>query len=328
MGCNHPLKAFDTGELTENGKPLYVIAASNRPVFPYREALKITQKPSLNVETLEMNGSRFLINPVDIPCGKCVGCRMAHAKEWAVRCTLEKEYYSDDECLFLTLTYRNKDLPQDKQLRKKDLQDFWKRLRFAGYRFRYFACGEYGETYQRPHYHAIVFGLRLSDLKFKELSGSLSQLYESEELTRIWAHGLAVVGYADSASIAYVSGYVEKKQRDPRWDSYLVKPFLTMSRKPALGTRYLEDNEDVIIATNKVYGNFGNVHHHSVPRHFLRKLGTKDETWYAGRSLVMQERGKAAKLVDRVTFGCDKDWLIGEMKDEILINKLNEIERS
>lgn len=328
MGCNHPLKAFDTGELTENGKPLYVIAASNRPVFPYREALKITQKESLNVETLEMNGSRFLINPVEIPCGKCVGCRMSHAKEWAVRCTLEKQYYPDDACLFLTLTYRNSDLPPDGQLRKKDLQDFWKRLRFAGYKFRYFACGEYGETYHRCHFHAIVFGLRLADLKFKELSGTMSQLYESQELTRIWSHGLAVVGYADSASIAYVAGYVEKKQRDPRWDSYLVKPFLTMSRKPAIGTFYLEDNEASIISTNKVYGNFGTTHSHSVPRHFLRKLGVKDETWYAGRSLVMQERGKAAKLVDRVSFNCDKDWLIGEMKDEILIHKLNEIERS
>lgn len=328
MSCHHPLKAFDTGEVTENGKPLYMIVSGNRPILPYREACRFVGKQLKNVETSLIGNTLFLTDPIEVPCGHCIGCRMAHAKEWAVRCALEKDLYKDDECLFLTLTYDNKHLPPDGQLRKEDLQKFWKRLRKAGYTFRYFACGEYGETYHRCHFHAIVFGLKLEDLKFKELSHNMEPLYESKELTRIWSHGLCAIGYADSASIAYVAGYVEKKQNDPNWNSYKVKPFVVMSRKPAIGSNYLDKNEDSIIATNKVYGCFGSVHSAPVPRHFLRKIGSKDEMWLAGRSLVMKERGKVVKVTERAVFGCSKDWIIGEVKDELALMKLDKIERS
>lgn len=328
MGCNHPLHAFDTGEVTENGKPVYMIVSGNKPYVPYRAACQFTGKHLKNVPTSLIGNTLFLTNPIDIPCGHCVGCRMQHAKEWSVRCSLERENYSDDECLFLTLTYDPRHLPFEGQLCKKDLQDFWKRLRRAGYKFRYFACGEYGEQYQRPHYHAIVFGLRLTDLVFYSMSNNMSSLYSSKELQRIWSNGAVSIGYADSASIAYVAGYCEKKQNDPHWNDYKVKPFTTMSRKPALGTQYLMDNERSIIATNKVYGDFGSTHSFGVPRHFIRKLGEKDEIWLSSRSIVMQERGKQAKILERAVYCCSDDYYIGEIKDELALMKLKEIKRS
>lgn len=328
MSCNHPLHAFRTGRLTENGKEEYIITSGEIDRLSYESAMNSVKGPLLSVHMENINGRRFLVDPLEIPCGKCVGCRMAKAKEWSVRCALERSYYPEDDCLFLTLTYDDDHLPKDGWLCKRDLQLFWKRLRKAGFRFRYFACGEYGETYHRPHYHAIVFGLHLDDLDFFSVSHSMSQLYVSSTLSGVWQNGLCVAGYADSGSIAYTAGYVEKKQNDPAWDSYAVKPFITMSRKPAIGTRYLLDNTRSIIGSNKVYGDFGNCHSYSVPRHFVRKIGQEDELWLAGRSAVMQERGKAAKSIEHCVYGISNDQYLGFVKDELLIQKLNKIERS
>lgn len=328
MGCNHPLHAFKTGRLTENGKEEFLIASGSLDLLPYSSATKFTNEPFLNVPTKVIGHRRFLFDPLDIPCGHCVGCRMSHAKEWAVRCCLEKTYYNDEECLFLTLTYDNKHLPQDRSLCKRDLQLFWKRLRRAGYEFRYFACGEYGERYHRPHYHAIVFGLNLADLEYFSMSGNLSQLFRSKTLDELWPHGLIVAGYADNASMAYTAGYVEKKQNDPLWNSYKVKPFVVMSRKPAIGTRYFLEHGESIISSNKVYGDFGLSHSHSVPRHFIRKLSDADEIWAAGRSLVMKMRAERARDVEHAVYGCSDDNYLGFLKDELALMKLNEIERS
>ena len=80
--------------------------------------------------------------------------------------------------------------------------------------------------------------------------------------------------------------------------------------------------------SNKVYGNFGNTHSFSVPRHFLRKSGEEDEIWYSSRSVVMQKRGKAAKDIEHSVYRCSDDNYIGFLKDEIALAKLEEIERS
>lgn len=327
MSCNHPLHAFKTGRLTENGKDEYIITSGSLDKLSYESAMNMVKAPLFNVHMDDVNHRNFLTDPIEVPCGHCVGCRMAKAKEWSVRCALEREYYVDD-CYFLTLTYDDRHLPKDGMLCKKDLQDFWKRLRKAGYRFRYFACGEYGETYQRPHYHAIVFGLNIPDLRFYRLSNRMSQLFVSQEIQRIWSNGFVSIGYADTGSIAYTAGYCEKKQDDPHWNDYRVKPFITMSRKPALGTAYLLEHKDTIIASNKVYGDFGSSHQQPVPRHFIRKLGELDEDWLKGRSLVMQERAQAAKVIEHCVYRCADDDYLGFVKDEIALNKLSKIERS
>lgn len=58
--------------------------------------------------------------------------------------------------------YKPKNYPYLYVLRKKDLQDFIKRLRFQlrskfNAEIRYFAVGEYGPKHFRPHYHIILY---------------------------------------------------------------------------------------------------------------------------------------------------------------------------
>lgn len=328
MSCNHPRHAFKTGRLTENGKDEYIVTDGSVDMLPFGDASKHIGELANQVHREVINGRMFLTDPIEIPCGSCVGCRMAHAKEWAVRCVLERDYFSQDDCYFLTLTYDNAHLPKDGQLNKRDLQLFWKRLRRAGYSFRYFACGEYGETYKRPHFHAIVFGLHLDDLRFFSLSDRKSTLFTSKTIEDAWPNGLSVLGYADIGSIAYTAGYVEKKQNDPDWSSYKVKPFVVMSRKPAIGTLYILDKKESIISSNKVYGAFGKSHSAPVPRHFIRKLGEEDEMWLKGRSLVAQEKAQRARVIEHCVYRCSDDDYLGFVKDEMCLQRLNNVKRS
>lgn len=105
----------------------------------------------------------------NLPCGKCIGCRLDYAREWANRCMLEAKQYEFNE--MLTLTYDEENLPITTTeevaegvkiyatLVKKDVQDFLKRLRQHWLReynwqgIRFYMCGEYGEKFGRPHYH-------------------------------------------------------------------------------------------------------------------------------------------------------------------------------
>lgn len=166
-------------------------------------------------------------DPLNLPCGSCVGCRASRAREWAVRCGLELGFHED--AVWTTLTYDDRHLPPT--LRKDHLQGFLKRLRARGRsdRVRFFATGEYGEKRFRPHYHAILFGMR-----------DCAQIQES------WPYGHAKNLPVTPATIAYTAGYSSKKlgpRDDPEdridYDTGEVyryqPPFIQMSRRPGIG---------------------------------------------------------------------------------------------
>ena len=67
--------------------------------------------------------------------------------------------------LFVTLTYDDDHLPEYNSLNYKHFQDFMKRLRKSHSGVRFYMCGEYGEDFSRPHYHALLFNCFFSDRK-------------------------------------------------------------------------------------------------------------------------------------------------------------------
>lgn len=96
-------------------------------------------------------------DPLSLPCGQCIGCRLKYSAQWAARCFHESTMH-EDNC-FLTLTFDDEHLPESISVR--DCQLFVKRLRkFASpEKLRYAYCGEYGELFLRPHYHVLVLVL-------------------------------------------------------------------------------------------------------------------------------------------------------------------------
>ena len=111
------------------------------------------------------------------------------------------ELCSWSDACFLTLTYDSEHLPVDAGLHKRDLQLFFKRLRKdlaeSDRSMKYYACGEYGDKFGRPHYHVIAFGV--------------NGLKDADLVRSCWPSGEVYIGSAAPESIGYVAGYVQKK---------------------------------------------------------------------------------------------------------------------
>lgn len=181
-----------------------------------------------------------------LPCGKCISCRKDRANVWAVRCMLEASDHKDN--CFLTLTYNDESLPKN-GLCKRDLQKFLKRLSYyIGYKPRTFCCGEYGSKFLRPHYHISLFGFFPDDAKFHHFTKDGFPIFSSEKLSQIWKFGHIYISYISFATCLYTVKYsLKQSNEDPKMVSILLPKgstpvFHTMSLKPAIGAKYIENN--------------------------------------------------------------------------------------
>lgn len=179
--------------------------------------------------------------PLEVPCGKCIGCQLEKSRQWAMRCIHEAKMW-ERNC-FITLTYDDDHLPPGGSLRPKDFVDFMKRLRWhAGPEVRFFHCGEYGDQLGRPHHHAILFNHEFTDLRFyKEDNGV--PLFTSATLEKLWGHGLCSVGDVTFESAAYVARYALKKITGPAAEAHYAgrhPEYLTMSRRPGIGRAFVD----------------------------------------------------------------------------------------
>lgn len=184
MPCNYPMPAWKTHAGT------VVLNKSERQIRNVKEQMQL-------------------------PCGACAGCRKAKAQEWTLRCLLELQEHRT--ATFTTLTYDDQYLPETLQWR--DMQLFLKRLRKSAppckqceackaeqrctaNKLRFFACGEYGEKKQRPHYHAILFGISATE--------------DAGRIKMAWHQGFTTNEAVTPARIAYTAGYVQKKYGEPK----------------------------------------------------------------------------------------------------------------
>jgi len=173
-----------------------------------------------------------------------------------------------DNC-FITLTYNDDHLPEGGSLIKSDFQKFIKRLRKNhGVKIRYFACGEYGTEFARPHYHACIFGFNFRDRKpFKRLHGG-HYLYTSRDLERLWDKGYSTIGAVNFETAAYVARYVTKKVTGKleeatahyenfdkitgEWFSTRQPEYINMSLKPAIGKGWIEKFYDDVYPRDEI----------------------------------------------------------------------------
>lgn len=148
---------------------------------------------------------------------------------------------------FITLTYNEKNIPDDGSLDVRHFQLFMKRLRKKiGCPIRYYHCGEYGASLGRPHYHAIIFGYDFPDKRVWKTTKKKSQeikLYRSAELEQIWQYGYSSIGDVTFESAAYVARYIMKKITGEDAASHYQgkKPeYTTMSRRPGLAKNWYD----------------------------------------------------------------------------------------
>lgn len=188
---------------------------------------------------------------IKLPCGQCIGCRLEHSRQWAVRCVHESKMHEFNT--FLTLTYNPENLPHGGTLVRRDPQLFMKRLRDEfGAGIRFYGCGEYGEQSRRPHYHIILFNFRAPDAKFYKMAAGGQRLYTSDAIAKLWPVGFNVLGDVTFESCAYVARYVTKKITGDNARAHytvmlsdgelveLLPEFSMMSRRPGIGAGWFE----------------------------------------------------------------------------------------
>ena len=194
-----------------------------------------------------------------VPCRHCLGCRIDYSRMWANRMCLELK--DNPTAIFVTLTYDNEHLPLVESsdpvasgsefvatLSKRDFQLFFKRLRkaFPGKKIRYYLAGEYGKKFtKRPHGHAIIYGLGLSDFPdlYVDQYNKLGQpLFRSKKFEDIWQGGRCSISEVNFQTCAYVARYTLKKHYgDSRKELYGAEPeFNLSSRRPGIGLSQYE----------------------------------------------------------------------------------------
>lgn len=196
---------------------------------------------------------------ITLPCGKCIGCRRGHSTAWAIRCVHESRMHQHNA--FATLTYDNEHYKPG--LEYRDVQLFLKRLRKAKGPFRYFIAGEYGDISKRPHWHALLFGIKLDRKRYSKT------LYEDRTLTETWQQGQVLYGEVTPQSAAYCAKYSMKRKTGGMQEGYYthtdertgqpvrVQPEMAaMSRRPGIGSEWIRKHwRDVYSSYDKVLHN-------------------------------------------------------------------------
>lgn len=273
MPCYHPLSGWRARRKNPNGKRSIVFTKSQG----------------------------FGDMAVSIPCGVCIGCRLEHSRQWAIRCMHEAQMH-ENNC-FVTLTYSEDKLPPNGTLVKRDFQLFMKKLRKKyGKNIRFYMAGEYGPKLSRPHYHACLFGVDFSDKTLWKVERG-NNIYISDDLASLWGNGFVTIGEVTFETAAYTARYCTKKIRGKDAKAHYEKinsetgevidlqpEFALMSRRPGIGRPWLEKYETDVFPSDFV---IVNAHEVKPPKYYTNQLEKADPVAHA----KLKNKRKKAGLI-------------------------------
>lgn len=211
-----------------------------------------------------------------VPCGKCLECKARHISGWSFRLMQEDKYSNSSH--FITLTYAPEHLVRTKKnfrtLHKPHLQSFIKTLRyyhnkkFGNNCIKYYACGEYGGQFGRPHYHIILFNCH------------------TEFIPLSWPYGSTHSGTVTAASVGYTLKYLFKENKAGKHrNDDRQREFALMSK--GLGIRYLSPamrQWHLNDADNRMYCNVDDGKKIAMPRYYKQKLYTHEQRLAIGKA--------------------------------------------
>lgn len=215
---------------------------------------------------------------IPVPCGKCPSCTKLKINSWLFR--LKQEQKRSLNIAFITLTYRDDELTYAKNgkptLVKRDIQLFMKSLRqeqqkFTDVKIKYYAVGEYGTKFGRPHYHIIMFNLN-----------------PKNDLSKSWKKGFIDISPAKEQSITYTLKYISKPKTKTKKDAQL-REFSLMSK--GLGSNYLTEAKKRYHAQlENCFLTTENGYKMPLPKYYKEKL--YDDTQRPLVTKIMQERAE------------------------------------
>lgn len=121
---------------------------------------------------------------------------------------------------------------------------------------RYYACGEYGERFGRPHYHYIFFNLHPEAVL---------------QIPSIWKKGFCKIEPVKSLSKVanYVAGYVIKAYTKAK--TLKLRPMSMMSKRPYIGQPYVVRMTEYHLRNNQPYLDLGKIKQR-LPKIFKQKI--------------------------------------------------------
>lgn len=213
---------------------------------------------------------------IQVPCGRCPACRRRKQNEWAFR--ILEEAKVNKTVAFITLTYDDEHLIFSDSgiptLFPDHCTTFLKNLRYdleylhddKTISFRYFLCGEYGDQFDRPHYHMILF-----------YNGDLPSSEIEHFVKSRWIHGFSLYEPGISPGRAkYCAKYSMKSVGFDYLDC--VPPFARMSRRPGIGKSFLSSIDFEQFRQRDlwhVYDHKGTPY--ALPRYYKEMIYSRDE---------------------------------------------------
>lgn len=315
--------------------------------MPCYRPLKAFRRASGEVKFSEAPGD---LESLELPCGRCFGCRMSRASSWAIRCQHEAQIFCSNS--FVTLTYSDDRagarvpgrepgepmLPEHGSLKYADVQKFLKRLRRrkrgiepaanGKYPIRFFCAGEYGMESWRAHYHMLLFNFDFND---KWSWGE--QTFRSPLLEELWPYGSCLLGSVTPASAAYVSRYSLKKvmgrQASEEFYSWtdehtgelckVTPEFCVMSRRPGIGVWWLSKYRSDVLPRDYVVLEGGKKVR--VPRYYANQFADEEPFVFEDvqharfkkvQEMPLSERSEERRLVCEQVAAARVDHLYGK----------------
>ena len=136
---------------------------------------------------------------IQVPCGKCFACRSRKKSQSVFRIDAHRRFSQSKNCFFVTLTYADEFVPYSYQkvdyrtgelleeinsdtpiLNPNDIVRFFKRFRrYSDAKVKYFYVGEYGDKFDRPHWHIILH----TDLNWYETKEAIKHAWSVSTYT-------------------------------------------------------------------------------------------------------------------------------------------------
>lgn len=203
-------------------------------------------KANLNNEgsiTFQKTQAMKGLESFQIPCRKCLPCRLNNGREKAIRAWHESQMH--DRNIFLTLTYKDDHL-ESSRLIYEHVQSFMSKLRSwldynePGTKIDRMVTGEYGEKNKRPHWHLIIFNWSPPDGKLKKETDRGDNLYTSKIIQDLWQKGSHDYGAVTIDSASYVGRYAAKKLTHGRDQDHNFHPIHKTPSHRGMGRLWIE----------------------------------------------------------------------------------------
>lgn len=220
---------------------------------------------------------------VPVKCGKCLECKQQKQREWVVR--LSEEIRNNNDCLFVTLTFDEKNLKSfqcsdENETATLAVRLFLERIRKkTGKSVKHWLITELGEENGRIHLHGLIWT-------------------NADLIKEKWQYGNVFIGtFVNERTIFYITKYMLKEQKiKPNFEGKILcssgigKSYL--NRADAKRNTFKEEN------TDETY-RLRNGQKINLPTYYKNKLYNeeqKDKLWIA-----KQEKGYRYIMGERVS---------------------------